>query len=98
MLPKVTMRRLFTCAAHSGDAFAPLTSSTVTWASRAVGAVRLGVPLLPPPHAAVIATLSRAASKAAELVRFIGVPRFLLPAPGPGLDVMVPDRKAEENI
>src|SRR6201747_2262675 len=82
------MRRFFTLAAHSGLAFAPLTSSTVTWASRAVGAVTFGVfELLPPPQAADASTPTRAAARASaegrradgraepgcpESVRFIG--------------------------
>src|SRR3954451_20891561 len=71
------MRRLFTLAAHSGEAFAPLTSSTVTWASRTVGAVTFGVLVLfPPPQAAVSITLNSAASRATELVRFIEVPKL----------------------
>src|SRR3978361_2459226 len=61
------MRRVFTFAAHSGLALAPLTSSTETCASRAVGAVTFGVLLLlPPPQAAAVRTPSSAATRAID--------------------------------
>src|SRR3954451_357218 len=73
------MRSVLTCAAHSGLALAPLTSSTVTCASRAVGAVTFGVVLFEPPQAAPASTAMSATARVSErwtgrCLRVIGFP------------------------